>query len=307
MKKLFLLLASLSSCFSAVAQNGPSRPRILGIAQVKILAGNSPVSLRFYSKTFDLAHDLNRKVPEETFVLNPFQDLWVLPAPAPTPTNLIDEIAFSTDDIPGLRRYLVSRQMAVSRENISSIGDYYLTVVDPEGHRIGFLQRRKRAEGPERPDPPSSSPVTHSTFRLIHAGLIVHDRAAEDRFYKDILGFHLYWHGGRKDDETSWVDMQVPDGTDWIEYMLNVSPNADHHTLGVMNHIALGVPDIHAAEAQLRKNGLSGNEEPKIGRGGKWQLNLYDPDDTRVELMEFTPAQKPCCADYTGPHPGPKQ
>ena len=27
-------------------------------------------------------------------------------------------------------------------------------------------------------------------------------------------------------------------------------------------------------------------EEPQIGRDGKWQLNLYDPDDTRVELME---------------------
>jgi catechol 2,3-dioxygenase-like lactoylglutathione lyase family enzyme len=142
--------------------------------------------------------------------------------------------------------------------------------------------------------------------QLIHAGFVVHDRAAEDRFYKDILGFHVYWHGGRTDDETSWVDMQVPDGTDWIEYMLNVPANADHHTLGVMNHIALGVPDIHAAEAQLRKNGWSGNEKPKIGRDGKWQLNLYDPDDTRVELMEFKPVQKPCCSDYTGPHPGPQ-
>jgi catechol 2,3-dioxygenase-like lactoylglutathione lyase family enzyme len=142
---------------------------------------------------------------------------------------------------------------------------------------------------------------------LIHAGFVVRDRAAEDRFYKDILGFHVYWHGGRKDDETNWVDMQVPDGTDWIEYMLNVPANADHHTLGVMNHIALGVPDIHAAEAQLRKNGWTGNEQPKIGRDGKWQLNLYDPDDTRVELMEFTPTQKPCCSEYTGPHPGQKR
>jgi hypothetical protein len=46
-------------------------------------------------------------------------------------------------------------------------------------------------------------------------------------------------------------------------------------------------------------------EEPHIGRGGKWQLNLYDPDDTRVELMEFAPVQKPCCSEYTGPHPKP--
>jgi len=101
------------------------------------------------------------------------------------------------------------------------------------------------------------------------------------------------------------VDMQVPDGTDWIEYMLNVPANADHRLLGVMNHIALGVPDIHAAEKQLRANGWHGDEQPKIGRDGKWQLNLYDPDQTRVELMEFTPAKEPCCSPYTGPHPKP--
>jgi hypothetical protein len=72
-----------------------------------------------------------------------------------------------------------------------------------------------------------------------------------------------------------------------------------------MNHIAIGVNDIEAAAYAARKNGIPGNEEPKIGRDGKWQLNLYDPDETRVELMEFTPTEKPCCAEYTGPHPHP--
>jgi catechol 2,3-dioxygenase-like lactoylglutathione lyase family enzyme len=142
-------------------------------------------------------------------------------------------------------------------------------------------------------------------FQIIHAGFVVHDRAAMDKFYKDILGFHVYWHGGMKDDQTDWLDMQIPDGTDWIEYMLNVPANADKHTLGVMNHVALGVPDIHAAAKQLLTNGMKLTEEPQIGRDGKWQLNLYDPDDTRVELMEFTPVEKPCCSDYTGPHPKP--
>src|SRR5947207_4893029 len=87
--------------------------------------------------------------------------------------------------------------------------------------------------------------------------------------------------------------------------MLYDPPGKDKHFRGVMNHIALGVPDIHAAEAQLRKNGWTGTEQPKIGRDGKWQLNLYDPDDTCVEFMEFTPTQKPCCSEYTGPHPKP--
>jgi hypothetical protein len=63
--------------------------------------------------------------------------------------------------------------------------------------------------------------------------------------------------------------------------------------------------DIHAAIRQLLKNGMHLTEEPKIDRDGKWQLNLCDPDGTRVELMEFAPVEKPCCAAYTGPHPQP--
>ena len=34
---------------------------------------------------------------------------------------------------------------------------------------------------------------------------------------------------------------------------------------------------------------------------GKWQLNLYDPNLTRAELMEFKPVQKPCCSSMLLP------
>lgn len=144
-------------------------------------------------------------------------------------------------------------------------------------------------------------------MHIIHAGFIVRDRGATEHFYKDILGFRPYWHGGMKDDQTDWVSLQVPDGTDWLEFMVNVPPDADQRLRGIMNHIAIGVTDIHATQQQLRKNGVKLSEEPTIGRDGKWQLNVYDPDLTRVEFMEFKPVQKPCCSEFTGPHPGPKQ
>jgi catechol 2,3-dioxygenase-like lactoylglutathione lyase family enzyme len=219
------------------------------------------------------------------------QNLVLATAAKTPPSNLLYEIVFATDDVNALKKYLAAKMTPTPK--IEGSSDEYFAAMDPEGHRIGFKRRTNS------PTLPSSS-----NMRIIHAGFVIRDRDAEDHFYRDILGFHVYWHGGRKDDETNWVDMQVPDGTDWIEYMLNVPSNADHHTLGVMNHIAVGVPDIHAAEEQLRKNGWNGNEHPKIGRDGKWQLNLYDPDETRVEVMELTPTQKPCCSEYTAPHPG---
>jgi hypothetical protein len=88
--------------------------------------------------------------------------------------------------------------------------------------------------------------------------------------------------------------MRVPDGTDWFEYMLNVK-NPSARTLGVMNHMALGVPSVDAGYKAVSRESIP-SERPKIGRDGKWQLNLYDPNLTRVELMEPVPVEKPCCS-----------
>jgi catechol 2,3-dioxygenase-like lactoylglutathione lyase family enzyme len=170
-------------------------------------------------------------------------------------------------------------------------------VIDPEGRRVEFIERGKG----DAPAPPETA-VSH---RMIHTGFIVHNREGEDHFYLEILGFRPYWHGGMKDDVTDWNAIQVPDGTEWLEYMLNQPAQPDLHTAGVMNHISLGVVDMKKAQAMLESHGWKahGEEKAQMGKDGKWQLNLYDPDLTRVELMEFKPAEKPCCSEFTGPHP----
>jgi catechol 2,3-dioxygenase-like lactoylglutathione lyase family enzyme len=242
-----------------------------------------------------------RKHPSLRFSVNGLQEIALAPEPTPAPAELIEEITFATDDIPALRSYLEFHQIAVTASGIldaAKPGGTPLTVIDPEGHRISFIQWAKH--------PSEMVSDFASRTQIIHAGFVVHDREAEDHFYKDVLGFHLYWHGGMKDDGVDdWAAMQVPDGTDWLEYMLNISPSADHRTLGVMNHVSLGVRDIHATYDELVARGWKATEQPKMGRDGKWQLNLYDPDETRVEFMEFTPTQKPCCSPFAGPQPGP--
>jgi catechol 2,3-dioxygenase-like lactoylglutathione lyase family enzyme len=295
-------LGILISCTSVAAQTQPARPRILGITQVELYSTNIEAAGRFFTAIFgsegtpvDTCEWGNVSQVVGYFHFHSFcsgQHLRLEKAPKPPSSTLLREIAFAVDDVKAMKKYLAVKRIAIEKNS----GEQYFAVIDPEGHRIGFFQSS-----------PSAAPSSASGMRLIHVGFVVHDRAAEDRFYKDVLGFRPYWHGGMKDDQTDWMDMQVPDGSDWIEYMLNVPANADHHTLGVMNHIALGVPDIKAAREQLLKNGWKLGEEPKIGRDGKWQLNLYDPDGTRVEFMEFKTVEKPCCSEFTGPHPGPRQ
>ena len=297
----FTCLAILMSCTSLAAQTQHARPRILRIADVELYSTNVEAAGSFFETIFS-----SKGTPANTcdwgnvsqvsghFNFHSFcsgQNLTLGKPPSSLPTSLLAEVELATDDVRAMKRYLAANKAAIVKENS---GEEYFAVLDPEGHRIGFRQ-----------SPTPTTPLSASGTRIIHTGFVVHDRAAEDTFYKDILGFHVYWHGGMKEGEDNWVDMQVPDGTDWIEYMLKVPDNATHKQLGVMNHIALGVPDIHVAQAQLIKNGWKGTEEPKIGRDGKWQLNLYDPDETRVELMEFKPTKEPCCSSYTGPHPGP--
>jgi len=112
-------------------------------------------------------------------------------------------------------------------------------VNDPEGHRIVFIQ----GEAERHPVvAATSSPESQVSRHILHAGFIVHDRGAEDHFYRDVLGFHEAWHGGMKDGTIDWIDMQVPDGNDWIEYMLRGPTPPSAEESGVLNHFALGVP-----------------------------------------------------------------
>jgi catechol 2,3-dioxygenase-like lactoylglutathione lyase family enzyme len=235
------------------------------------------------------------------FQVNPSQRIELDSASGKKLTNQLESVTFRVRDAAGVRAYLTKNGVQASEVTTAANRVKWFEVIDPEGHHLRFMQYPRAGPVGSLRD---ASKVQVST-RIIHVGYVVPDRFRSDQFYRDVLGFRPYWHGGRKDDQDDWVALQVPDGTDWVEYMLNVSPNADHHTQGVMNHIALGVVDIQTAKAELLKNGWRPGEEPKLGRDGKWQLNVYDPDDTRIEFMEFTPREKPCCSEFTGPHPAP--
>jgi catechol 2,3-dioxygenase-like lactoylglutathione lyase family enzyme len=276
------------------AQAALKRPAIFRISWVRLRIGDLQTAVHFYKDSLQLPK-LPRACPDSTCLWANFtQKIELVPALKQEPTGL-DGIGFFTADVKRMRDYLSATGLKPGEISHGTKGLMSFELRDPENHLIVFMNSVE--EG--------SYVFSSVSDNLIHAGFVVHDRVAMEHFYKDILGFRPYWHGGMKDSETDWVDLQVPDGTDWIEFMLNVPADADKKLLGVMNHIALGVPDIHAAAKQLLTNGMKLTEEPQIGRDGKWQLNLYDPDDTRVELMEFTPVEKPCCSEYTGPHPKP--
>jgi catechol 2,3-dioxygenase-like lactoylglutathione lyase family enzyme len=298
-----ICLAALlaGSCLAQPAAS-PARPAIVGVAHIGLRTDDLAAARQFYTGIlgFQEPFSLDKAPGEGTgllltyFKVNDHQYIEIFPELTDPKMDRLSHISFETTDAEQLRAYLSSRGVKVpDKLEPTRDGNRSFEVNDPDGHVVEFVEYRpgslhSRSFGKFLPD-------TRISTRIIHVGVVVKDRAAADHFYKDILGFKLQWQGGMKDADTDWVAMRVPDGTDWLEYMLNVH-NPDPHQLGVMHHLSLGVPDIQAGYKLALARGYKNPGKPQIGRDGKWQYNLYDPNFTRVELMEPKPVQKPCCS-----------
>jgi len=289
-------LAALTISASAQTSPAPKRPRIVGVAHIALWTDNLDAARKFYGQQlgYEEAFKLDRPEGGLVFKVNDHQYVEVFPGWKGPEQLILAHVAFETDNAQQLRDYLASNTVRVPETAAKGLdGNLSFMIKDPDGHDVEFVQYlpgslHSRNFG-------KFLPATRVSERLIHVGTTVSDRAAYDHLYRDILGFREFWHGGMTDDQISWVDMRVPDGTDWYEYMLNVK-NPSARTLGVMNHMALGVPDVQTGYKTVQSRGLTPAEGPKIGRDGKWQLNLYDANLTRTELMEPKPVQKPCCS-----------
>lgn len=296
MKTLCVLFISTILSIISFAQSA-ARPRITGIDHVAFYTTNADSVKKLYVDILGLAPAAPIESGETTRYMSGKQWVGYSPAPDPKATDRMDHVAFTTDNIAGLRRYLTQKGLRPGQIQGRSEHSLSFVVDDPEGHHLEFVERAKDESVPAEPGAVSR--------RLIHAGFLVYNRAAEDHFYLEVLGFRPYWHGGMKDNETDWVSLQVPDGTDWLEYMLNQPAHPDLRLRGIMNHISYGVSDMKKAQAALESHGWKehGEEHAQMGKDGKWQLNLFDSDLTRIELMEFKPTEKPCCSDFTAQHP----
>jgi catechol 2,3-dioxygenase-like lactoylglutathione lyase family enzyme len=299
MKKILLLVFVFLTMWADSQTATVERSRILGIDHVSFYTTDPAGVKALYNGTLGLA--FAEPVEAGGLVRYMVGRQWVgySAAPDPKATDRMDHVAFTTDNIAALRKYLIAKGVKVPA--VEGHGDHSLSfmVADPEGHRIEFIEHGKG-------EPAAATADSAVSRHMIHTGFVVYHRDAEDKFYRDILGFRLYWHGHDKPETSDdWMAMQVPDGTDWLEYMLNQPEHMDLRLTGVMNHISLGVADMKKAQAIMESHGWKphGDEEAEIGKDGKWQLDVFDPDLSRVELMEFKPTNKPCCNDFTGPHP----
>jgi len=303
-RSLILCCALLVPGLAMAQQSKPGRPAITGISHMTLYADDLHKSQEFYANILGWEQvPAGSPGPGVRFYANHAQYIELQTPPSKGLADRSVSIGFSTVSAEGMRVYLGAHGVGVpGAVSVDPAGSRFFTVKDPEGHAIEFVQ--EGAHGPKGIKAASNRVSTH----IIHAGLVARDRAALDRFYKDVLGFHLYWQGGETAAHTDWVMMQVPEGSDWLEYMLYLSATPSREQLAGANHFAPGVASVIELDKKLRAHGWRPSAEekpPLLGLDGKWQLDLYDPDGTRAEFMEFRPVKEPCCSAYTGREPRP--
>jgi lactoylglutathione lyase len=269
------------------------RPKILGVAHMAVFVSDLQKARGFYGGL--LGFDEVFTLPKEdgsvdtAFVkINDRQ--WIELVNRPTAgEGQLDHIALWTDDADRMRAYLGSRGVKVpAKVSTGRTGDKSFTIQDPDGHAVEIVEyvagsRTGRDGGRHMP------PARLST-RALHVGILVGKLDASMAFYNGILGFEEFWRGAAANSPTlSWVNMRVPDGTDYIEFMLyGEKPPADNR--GSAHHLCLVVPDaekaVAALDARPSRASYTRAVAVRTGINRKRQVNLFDPDGTRVELME---------------------
>ena len=290
----------------------PTRPNITGISHVGYFVSDLPKSIYFWHDFlgFDEPYSLKKKNSDEVRIafikINDQQHIELFNEPSTHPPNMMSHICFTVDDIEAMRNYLRANGYDVKPGNggKTRTGDYAFEIKDPDGMLVEFVQ--SLPSGMEAQAAGKFEPDTRIATKIYHVGFLVGNSQRSLDFYGKLLGFQETWRGGANPKQLSWINMRVPNGQDYVEFMLyNNTPTK----FGTKNHISLEVPDVAKAvqilEARPAFKTYGKDLTIATGINQKRQVNIYDPDGTRVELMEPNTITGKPTPSSTAPPPPP--
>jgi catechol 2,3-dioxygenase-like lactoylglutathione lyase family enzyme len=286
-----LLVLALMAGVCAQAQT-VRRPPITGVAHIALYVKDVEAAKKFYTGLLGYQECFDLKNPDGslslTFIkINDRQYIELFPERAGG-TDRLNHISIETTDAEQMRQYLASKGVKVPEKvGKGRIGNSNFNVKDPEGHTVEIVQYEPT--GWSVRDKGKFMPKERVSGRMMHVGILVGSLSKAMAFYHEILGFQEFWRGTRDPKQLSWVNMRVPDGEDYIEFMLYKDLPAETKR-GSQHHICLEVADMDASlkwlEPRAKAVGYTQAMEIRTGVNRKRQLNLFDPDGTRTELME---------------------
>jgi lactoylglutathione lyase len=313
MKTAIAMLCALMAC--PLGAQEVKRPKVLGVAHMAVYVKDLDKTRQFYEKFmgFGEPFTLPRKDKTGTRIVfvkvNDYQYIEIFNE-ADRGEGQLNHISFYTDNADQMRDYLAAHGVEAMGNAAKGpvpkgqTGNKNFNVKDPDGHIVEIVEYQPdswtaREKG-------KFMPATRIADHIMHVGVLVGDLDKSMNFYHGLLAFSEFWRGGGSPKSLSWVNMRVPEGDDYLEFMLySKLPPPDGR--GTKNHMSLTVPDAQKAVDELKKRapGLYDKEIAiQVGVNRKRQVNLYDPDGTRIELMEPNTVDGKPAPSSTAPAPG---
>jgi catechol 2,3-dioxygenase-like lactoylglutathione lyase family enzyme len=287
------LLVGIAIAVSIAAQD---RPQVLGVAHMAVYVKDLAKARQFYEDFLGFGEPFTLPTNKGSatrivFVKVNDRQYFEIFNEKDRGEGQLNHISFYVESADGMYSYLKTRGVEIQSDRGSvakgQTGNKNFTVKDPDGHIVEIVEYLTNSwtarEGGK------FMPSTRISDHIMHVGVMVGDLDKSMKFYDGILGFKEFWRGSSSPKTLSWVNMRVPEGQDYLEFMLYDNlPEPD--TRGGKHHASLMVPDADKALAELKKRaariGYTREIAIQTGVNRKRQINLYDPDGTRIELME---------------------
>lgn len=296
MKRVQLVGRAIALVFvvglSLYAADAVERPRIVGIAEVSLFVHDLEKSRAFYKEFlgFDEPYSLKGEtgaVSRTWIKISDRQTIELVPEQT-AGTDRLNRISLQVDDAEAMRRYVTARGVTTPDAiNRGKTGDPGFAVRDSDDHVVEFVQYA--SDGWRRREQGKFLPESRVSTRISHVGLLVGDLKAGLALYRGILGGTETWRGGANPNVLTWVNVKLPESEDYLEFILYAALPAPNKRGGT-HHLCLEVPDIEKTKATLMARaariGYTREIEIKTGINRRRQINLFDPDGTRVEVME---------------------
>jgi catechol 2,3-dioxygenase-like lactoylglutathione lyase family enzyme len=292
MNRTLVGLIVLAAAAVGAPVDSPPRPKILGVAHIALFVHDVDRARLFYRDFLGFGEPFKLDNPDGslslTFIkINDRQYIELFPEKQPD-TDRLAHISIEVDNAEAMRLYLASKGVKVpEKAGKGRIKNSAFMVKDPDGHLVEVVQYEPdgwsvQAKGSFMDGPRISK-------RISHVGIIVGSLQPAIDFYGGILGFRETWRGSKDGKILSWLNMKVPEGDDYLEFML-YDQMPDLKSLGTLHHICLEVPNVEESKAALETRPARALHtrplETRTGVNRKRQMNLYDPDGTRTEVME---------------------
>mgnify|MGYP006279794333 CR=1 FL=1 len=125
-------------------------------------------------------------------------------------------------------------------------------------------------------------------MRILHTMLRVGNLQRSIDFYTQVLGMSLLRTTENPAYKYSLAFLGYGRNPEHAELELTYNWGVDHYEMGsAYGHIALGVPDVHAACDKIRSAGGTITREPGPVKGGTTVIAFVtDPDGYKIELIE---------------------